>query len=213
MACRTDCSAFKRAPFFGMGHKVSSVLLPIKSTVFVYGQSEQAAILAGFIFISLSDLYPDKDGGSHLFGHWPGFGHHFYQLHMARIDILAELLETRIFASRMSLHPLQVLVGHFNFACGVIAPGRAFLSRLCGAMAALTLHNTTWGLPFHALNYFPEWISMKWKTVWQGILSLLAPCFLVPSAFFSKPMIILALFWMNPKIFTFISSIIQLVLI
>ena len=37
----------------------------------------------------------------------------------------------------MTLKELQEVVGHLNFACRVVAPGRAFLRRLCSAMAGL----------------------------------------------------------------------------
>ena len=35
------------------------------------------------------------------------------------------------------LKELQEVVGHLNFVCKVIAPGRAFLRRLCEAMSGL----------------------------------------------------------------------------
>ena len=45
---------------------------------------------------------------------------------------------------KVSLHELQEVVGHLKFVCGVVAPGRAFLSRLCNAMKGLQcpLHRT-----------------------------------------------------------------------
>lgn len=34
---------------------------------------------------------------------------------------------------KVLLHELQVLVGYLNLACKVVAPGQAFLKRLCDA--------------------------------------------------------------------------------
>ena len=39
--------------------------------------------------------------------------------------------------NKVTLKELQEVVGHLNFACKVIAPGRAFLRRLCDAMSGL----------------------------------------------------------------------------
>lgn len=52
---------------------------------------------------------------------------------------LRNLLEETIGASSVSLRELQVQVGHFNFACRVVAPGHAFLHCLCDAMGCLEL--------------------------------------------------------------------------
>ena len=38
---------------------------------------------------------------------------------------------------KVTLRELQEVVGHLNFACKVISPGRAFLRRLCDAMSGL----------------------------------------------------------------------------
>lgn len=45
------------------------------------------------------------------------------------------MLRAAVAARKLTLHELQVLVGHPNFACHVIAPSRAFLRCLCDAMA------------------------------------------------------------------------------
>lgn len=58
------------------------------------------------------------------------------------LTCLQLLLEKHIAAKKMTLKELQFLIGHLNYACRVVAPGRAFLHRLCDAMAALTS-------PFH----------------------------------------------------------------
>ena len=39
--------------------------------------------------------------------------------------------------SKMTLRELQRIVGHLNFACRVVAPGRAFIRRISAAMAGL----------------------------------------------------------------------------
>ena len=40
---------------------------------------------------------------------------------------------------KVTLRQLQELVGHLNFACRVIAPGRAFLHQFCNAMSGIHL--------------------------------------------------------------------------
>lgn len=55
----------------------------------------------------------------------------------AKLVKLRELLQASLWANSLSLHELQVLVGHLNFACRVVAPGHPFLQRLCDAMAVL----------------------------------------------------------------------------
>ena len=45
---------------------------------------------------------------------------------------------------KVTLKELQEVVGHLNFACKVVAPGRAFVRRLCSAMSGLRrpMHKT-----------------------------------------------------------------------
>lgn len=53
-----------------------------------------------------------------------------------------EILNKSLGARKLTLLELQVLVRHLNFACRVIAPGRAFLCRFCDSMTgALRPHH------------------------------------------------------------------------
>lgn len=54
-----------------------------------------------------------------------------------KLSKLRDLLSRSVIAKKLTLRELQVIVGHLNFACRVIAPGRAFLRCLCDAMAGL----------------------------------------------------------------------------
>lgn len=49
------------------------------------------------------------------------------RLPKAKLHELAELLKCGLSASRLTLRELQVLLGHLNFVCRVVAPGRVFL--------------------------------------------------------------------------------------
>ncbi|XP_053140582.1 uncharacterized protein LOC128340004 [Hemicordylus capensis] len=51
-----------------------------------------------------------------------------------KLSIMRELLRECREARKVTLRKLQLLVGHLNFACRVVAPGRPFLRRLCDAM-------------------------------------------------------------------------------
>lgn len=54
-----------------------------------------------------------------------------------KLFCLADLLQTSIQVSKLTLKELQALVGHLNFACRVVTPGRPFLWWLGHAMAGL----------------------------------------------------------------------------
>lgn len=54
-----------------------------------------------------------------------------------RLLRLADLLWFSIQAPKFTLKELQSLVGHLNFACGVVTPGRPFLRRLYDALSGL----------------------------------------------------------------------------
>lgn len=43
----------------------------------------------------------------------------------------------QIYPREFTLQKLQVLVGHLNFVCRVVAPGRAFLRHLCNTIIEL----------------------------------------------------------------------------
>ncbi|XP_053143522.1 uncharacterized protein LOC128341261 [Hemicordylus capensis] len=53
------------------------------------------------------------------------------RLPQAKLLVLVELLRALGRARKASLRELQVVTGHLNFACRVVAPGRAFLRRIC----------------------------------------------------------------------------------
>lgn len=54
-----------------------------------------------------------------------------------KLNDLKERVVTFSSKCKVSLLELQQLVGHLNFACKVVAPGKAFLHRLCEAMKGL----------------------------------------------------------------------------
>ncbi|XP_053105446.1 uncharacterized protein LOC128324664 isoform X1 [Hemicordylus capensis] len=54
-----------------------------------------------------------------------------------KVLALEQRLRQLLDARKVTLRDLQVIVGHLNFACRVIAPGRAFLRRLCDATKGL----------------------------------------------------------------------------
>ena len=59
------------------------------------------------------------------------------------IDKLATLrclISTALGAWEVTIRQLQELVGHLNFVCRVVAPGRAFLQQLCEAMKGASRH-------------------------------------------------------------------------
>ncbi|XP_053161001.1 uncharacterized protein LOC128349104 [Hemicordylus capensis] len=56
------------------------------------------------------------------------------RLPWAKIDILRTLLVSCIQARKVTLRQLQQLIGHLNFACRVVVPGRPFLRWLCDAI-------------------------------------------------------------------------------
>ena len=47
-------------------------------------------------------------------------------------------LDVFLSSRKVSLNKLQELVGHLNFACRVVAPGRTFLSSFSDAMGGLS---------------------------------------------------------------------------
>lgn len=53
------------------------------------------------------------------------------RLPQAKVEVTRHLLHLAIGARKLTLRDLQRLIGHLNFACRVVAPGRAFLRRLC----------------------------------------------------------------------------------
>lgn len=64
-------------------------------------------------------------------------------------------------SKKVTLKKLQVVTGHLNFACRVIAPGRAFIRRLCNAMKGL-------GLPSHHTRMSAAMRADLW--VWLDFL-------------------------------------------
>ncbi|XP_067322974.1 uncharacterized protein [Anolis sagrei] len=54
---------------------------------------------------------------------------------LALIDRISQFLPRR----KATLREFQQIIGHLNFACKVIAPGRAFLRRLCDAVTGIAL--------------------------------------------------------------------------
>ncbi|XP_053112584.1 uncharacterized protein LOC128327611 isoform X5 [Hemicordylus capensis] len=53
------------------------------------------------------------------------------RLPQAKLFVLLDMVRSLGRARKVSLRELQVVLGHLNFACKVVAPGRAFLRRLC----------------------------------------------------------------------------------
>lgn len=51
---------------------------------------------------------------------------------------LQQQLQSMLQSARVTLRELQVLVGHLNFACKVVAPEQTFLRHLCDAMKGLS---------------------------------------------------------------------------
>lgn len=78
-----------------------------------------------------------------------------------KLVTLNNLLKQALGAKKLTLKQLQVLVGHLNFACRVVAPGRAFLRRLCDAMSGLTA-------PYHRVRVSAE--MRKDITMWSTFL-------------------------------------------
>ena len=62
-----------------------------------------------------------------------------------KLEVLKDHIGRLIESRKVSLKELQEMVGHLNFACKVVAPGRAFLCRLCDAMKGLHC-------PFHRMQ-------------------------------------------------------------
>ncbi|XP_053164753.1 uncharacterized protein LOC128350441 isoform X1 [Hemicordylus capensis] len=58
-------------------------------------------------------------------------------LPLEKLTTLRGLIGAMQVARKVSLKELQVVVGHLNFACRVVVPGRAFLRRLCDLMSGL----------------------------------------------------------------------------
>lgn len=77
---------------------------------------------------------------------------------MEKLQVPHDLLVTSLSAK------LQVIVGHFNFACRVVAPGRAFLRHLCDVMVGLRspLYKVKVMVWIQFLNYF-NGVSLWWE--------------------------------------------------
>ncbi|XP_053143317.1 uncharacterized protein LOC128341176 isoform X1 [Hemicordylus capensis] len=56
------------------------------------------------------------------------------RLPQTKLDTLRALLAFCIQARKVTLKQLQQIIGHLNFACRVVVPGRPFLRRLCDAV-------------------------------------------------------------------------------
>ncbi|XP_053159366.1 uncharacterized protein LOC128347977 isoform X1 [Hemicordylus capensis] len=59
------------------------------------------------------------------------------RLPLEKLATLRGLIGAMQAARKVSLKELQVVVGHLNFACRVVVPGREFLRRLCDLMSGL----------------------------------------------------------------------------
>lgn len=63
------------------------------------------------------------------------------RLPMAKLVTLKSMIEEFMVKCKVTLREFQQLVGHLNFACKVVAPGRAFLRTLCTTMADIRAHD------------------------------------------------------------------------
>lgn len=61
------------------------------------------------------------------------------RLPVDKLQVLRALIHTFQGCHKVTLHELQQLLGYLNITCKVIAPGRAFLRRLCDATRGLRL--------------------------------------------------------------------------
>ena len=68
-----------------------------------------------------------------------------FQLPPEKLDDLRNRVTSLLSRKKVTLWELQELVGHLNFACKAIAPGQAFLWRLCAAIQGLQR-------PFHRMR-------------------------------------------------------------
>lgn len=62
-------------------------------------------------------------------------------LSLVKLEKLQELIGACLSAKRLFLRKLQVIICHLNFACHVVAPGRAFLCRLCDSLSGVHKQN------------------------------------------------------------------------
>ncbi|KAJ7314031.1 hypothetical protein JRQ81_005924 [Phrynocephalus forsythii] len=60
-----------------------------------------------------------------------------YRLPDDKLQDLTVRIQLMLNKKKVTLKELQVLVGHLNFACRVIAPSLVFLRRFCNAMVKL----------------------------------------------------------------------------
>ena len=63
--------------------------------------------------------------------------HQTSRLPQGKLEDLKNRVAGLIDKKKVTLRELQEIVGHLNFACRVVAPGRAFLQRLSTAMKRL----------------------------------------------------------------------------
>ena len=59
------------------------------------------------------------------------------RLPVEKLEVLKAKIGALLGKSKATLRELQEIVGHLNFACRVVAPGRAFIRRISAAMAGL----------------------------------------------------------------------------
>ncbi|XP_054843036.1 uncharacterized protein LOC129334764 isoform X1 [Eublepharis macularius] len=151
MGCSVSCAAFERFSSFlewelrrRAGSRDSAHYLDDFLFVGRAGSSECARLLDTFLRLAEElgvPLAHEKTEGPSTVLTFLGIELDTVQqsmrLPLNKVDDLRARLQEFKVKRKASLIELQQLVGHLNFACKAIAPGRAFLRRLCDAMAPL----------------------------------------------------------------------------
>ncbi|XP_054843457.1 uncharacterized protein LOC129335043 [Eublepharis macularius] len=155
MGCSISCASFERFSSFlewALKHRLRcfDACHYLDDYLFVgpEGSGQCARLLAGFIALAEElgvPLAHEKTEGPVTVLTFLGIELDTRQqasrLPMEKLRDLRARLASFQGKRKVSLLELQQLVGHLNFACRVVAPGRAFLRRLCEAMSKASKPN------------------------------------------------------------------------
>ncbi|XP_067317701.1 uncharacterized protein [Anolis sagrei] len=151
MGCSVSCAAFEKfSTFLEWALKVKAgvkgVVHYLDDFLFIgrAGRGECKVLLASFIELTTElgvPLAVEKTEGPSTVLTFLGIQidtvNQYSRLPPEKVTSLTQRVTEFSLKKKATLHEFQELIGHLNFTCKVIAPGRAFLRRLCDAISGV----------------------------------------------------------------------------